>query len=185
MRKEPMNNRRALVFTLTILFLLAAGAAQAQWTVGFNVGSAEVSGSDSNLEFRSDARGGYSFHTKFGVEAEVLHARGVLNDDLDAVLVNGIFELGRERAFSPYVLLGIGAARVSDQGLFDIDFHGDRYDSKEGAAFQAAVGARYYFGRARTVGLRLELSTLVENTDVFDDDQHTSLSAGMTWRFGG
>lgn len=184
-RESPRDVRRSTAlraaFCGLALALTLAGSADADdslWDIGFGFGSAGV-GNDSDLELRAEFRTAYRFTDHFGLEGEIVRARAVLDSSLDAFLVNGVFELRPGRAVEPYVLGGLGAARLEDYELFS-----STSTSNDGAAFQVAVGTRVFFGQAKRVGARMELSSLWEATDVFGTGQHTSLTAGMTWRLG-
>ena len=171
---------KAALFIL-VLALSTVGSASAQnWTIGFAVGSSNLSDNDADLDFRSEVRGGYYFTPRFALEGQLTRATGILDSTMDTLMVNAIFELRPGQAFSPYLLAGAGAARVEDYHFLSTD----PTVSSDGAAFQAAIGGRYYFGEERRMGVQVELSRLAENTDVFGFDGHTSLTAGMTWKLG-
>ena len=125
-------------------------------------------------------RGGYYFNPRFALEGQLTRAVGIFDSTLDTLMVNAVFELRPGQAFAPYLLVGAGAARLEDYQFLS----SDPSVSSDGAAFQAAVGGRYYFGEDRRMGVQVELSRLEENTDVFDREGHTSLTAGMTWKLG-
>lgn len=174
-----MRITRPVCYILLFL-LLTAGSVQAQnWTVGFNLGTAGLEDTDTELDFRFDGRAGYLISPHFMIEAELIRANGVIDTRFDAFLVNAVFNLRPEQAFSPYLLVGAGAAKINHIDLLHL-----RSDSADGAAFQAAAGAFYYFGTERRLGMRFELSTLTEDTDIFEEERTVSATVGMIWKVG-
>ena len=158
-----------------------AGVGAGQGELGFDLGftdfDSEVSRDDGG---RATFRGGYFFTDLFELEGE-LAASGV-NDDagvdiaLTTLTVNAVLNFRAGDNVVLYALGGFGTARLTyDFGPFSID--------DDGAAWQLAVGSRFFFGSAKRVAVRVELSFLTENT--FDESSnHASLTGGFTWRLG-
>ena len=150
-----------------------------RWEAGLDLGSAGLSSSPADLETRVSLRLGYHVSRRFGVEGQLIGAAAVLDATLRAWMINGVFELRPDQAIAPYLLAGVGYAELEDVALFNGPTIG-----RDGAAVQAGVGSRFFFGDARRIGLRAELTSLWENTDVFSRGRYTSLSLGIAWRFG-
>ena len=183
--------RRAfLPGSLALLIFLGSGlvnptAAQMtdrRWEFGFALGSANLDSSseDFDLDLRVDLRGGYIFSDRFELEAQLMSASAVLDASLNALMANAIFSFRPDERVVPYVLVGIGHSEIDDITLF-----GTEPDVSEGsAAFQIGVGSRFFVGAKRRMAVRLELSSLSIDTDLFESDRHTSLTAGLTWASG-
>lgn len=173
---------RALAFSFLLTLTLgpAALAQQGGFEIGGDAGFIDL---DDELggerEFRGDFRGGYFFTDRFEVEGQVIRATSLFDLTLTAYMVNGVFHFrSAEETFVPYVFGGVGSANVEFSRLFAPNF------DDNGTAFQAGVGARFYFGDEHRGSWRLEASAL--NEDTFDEDStHLSLVGGFSWRFGG
>lgn len=180
----------ASVLTLTLLAGLAAPATAQETTplaagdieIGFDIGAIRfddaIANNSDDEEVRQGIRFGWLATDAFEVEVQASRANAVLESTLDTVLVNGVFNFypsGTPNVV-PYLLVGVGGARLETGGLFTEDV------AEEGLDYQAAIGSRIYFGGSR-MALRLELGTLFDDT-LDETGQHTSLSAGLTWRIG-
>lgn len=180
--------RLALAASLALLIFLvpavpaSAQIADHQWEWGFSVGSANIdsSGEDFDLDFRVDFRGGYIFSDHFQLEAQLIQANAPLDASLGALMINGVFNLRSDQTVVPYFLVGGGYSKTDD-----INFLGSAPGVEdESAAFQLGFGSRFFVGAKRQMAVRLELSSLWLDTDAFDGDQHTSLTAGLSWVIG-
>jgi hypothetical protein len=184
------NLRRFSIHALSGLTLLAlipflAAPVQAQtdplqagdFEVGFGVGTTRFDDavSDDDADYRAEVRGGYFFTDNFELEVQAARAVGVLDLQLDTAFVNAVFNLPAGRVV-PYVLIGAGGARIDDGGLFE------ESRTENGAAWQAALGSRFFFGDSR-VAARVELSSAWEDT-LDDTNNHLSLTGGLVWRIG-
>lgn len=177
---QPSHIATALLLTGILVCLSAGSAAADTWTLGFGFGTSDLEQSEVDLEFRSDVRGAYYFNQRIAIEAQLARATGIFDATLDTLMVNAVLDLRPGKAFVPYVLAGAGVARMRDYQIFS----NTPTVSSDGSAFQAALGARLYFGEDQRMGVQFELSSLLENTDILDRDHYTSLTAGMTWRLG-
>ena len=156
---------------------------EGQWEWGFSVGSANLdsSGEDFDLDIRIDFRGGYLFSDRFELEAQLMRADAPLDAQLSALMVNAVFNLQPDQTIVPYILVGGGYSRLEDVNLL-----GTAPDvNEDSAAFQVGFGSRFFVGAKRRMAFRLELSSLWLETDLFDGDRHTSLTAGLSWAVGG
>ncbi len=180
--------RLALAASFAMLIFLfpalpaSAQIADRQWEWGFSVGSANVSnsGEDFDLDFRIDFRGGYIFSDHFELEAQLIQASAPLDAALGALMINGVFNLRPDQKAVPYFLVGGGYSKIDD-----INFLGTAPGIEdESAAYQLGFGSRFFVGEKRKMAVRLELSSLWIDTDTFDGDQHTSLTAGLSWMIG-
>jgi Outer membrane protein beta-barrel domain len=174
----------ALVLALTVLPGLA-GPASAQtragdFELGFAVGGLrfddQVSDED---ELYAALRGGYSMTDAVALEVQAGRASSILDSELTLLFVNGVFQLRPAAAVSPYLLAGVGGARLEQGG-----FLGSPEIDEEGLAYQAALGARFALGSSRRMVARLEIGTIFEET-LEDTNQHLFLTGGLTWRLGG
>ncbi len=176
-------------FLALSIFLVPAMSAPAaaqltdrQWEWGFSVGSANVDSSseDFDLDLRVDFRGGYLFTDQFELEAQLIQADAVLDAQIRALMLNAVFNFRPDQSIVPYVLVGAGYSELDDINLF-----GSAPDlEEESGAYQVGVGSRFFLGQQRRMALRLELSSLWIDTDLFDGDRHTSLTAGLSWTVG-
>lgn len=184
-----LNAVLLLVFTV----ILSVSPAQAQphvqagdWELGFGLGATrfdvafDLDEDEEEEELRSEIRGGYFLSDHFEIEAQVSRADALFGATFDAAMVNGVFNFGPYGAAVPYVLAGVGGARIQDapylweEGAEEVD--------EEGLAVQAGIGTRIFFGSSR-VAARLEASILSE--ELLDErTEHLSLTAGLVWRIG-
>lgn len=174
-----------LLFVFISILSLTPAQAQLQagdWELGFGLGATrfDSDAGDEEEELRSEIRGGYFLSDRFEIEAQVSRADALFGSTLDAAMVNGVFNFGPYAAAVPYVLAGVGGARIQDapylweEGAEEVD--------EEGLAVQAGIGTRIFFGSSR-VAARLEASILSE--ELLDErDEHLSLTAGLVWRIG-
>lgn len=157
--------------------------------LGFDVGFVDF---DSRVADESGGRlafrGGYQFTPVFGFEGQIFAQRadGIVNayvNDADDVtmgvgMMNFVFSVPTRSNAVPYVLVGAGRANTEfDPGLFE------NGTDDSGLAWQAAAGAKLFFGSNRRTALRVEVSRLREDT--FSEwKTHYALTAGLTWRLG-
>lgn len=179
-----MNAALLFVFAITLLSGAAAQAQQLQagdWEVGFGLGATRFdTGSGEEEERRSEIRGGYFLTDRFEIEAQVARADALFDATLDSAMVNAVFNFGPHGVAVPYVLAGVGGARIQDAPFFWEE--GAEEVDEEGLAVQAGLGTRLFFGSSR-VAARLEASILSE--ELLDERrEHLSLTAGLLWRIG-
>lgn len=160
-----------------------AGIGQGNGEIGLDLGYASLDDAYGDDGTRVIARGGYFFTDLFQLE---LQSGGAFTNcsnefctDLDVWMLDAVFNFQRER-WVPYVLVGAGYA---DRPSTNLTIGPITFDDPggSGSAYQAAVGARRFFG-GRTA-IRLEASVLSEDT--FDDTQtHVNATIGVSWRLG-
>lgn len=173
------------IFGLCVAFIAAPASAQVtdwQWELGFAVGNANIDSADEDfdLDLRADLRAGYFLTDHFELEAQLIRAEAPLDAQLLALMANGIFNFRADQRIVPYLLVGAG---YSD--LDDVNFLGTAPGvSEEAAAYQVGLGTRFFLDEERRMALRVELSNLWIDTDLFDNDRHTSLTAGLGWNLG-
>lgn len=173
----------ALVLALTATFGAPAHAQTAgkQWEVGFGVGSSGLSSNDDlDLDFRTEGRGGYFFSDLFELELQLSQADAILDASLDSYMLNGVFNFRTDQRVVPYVLVGAGYTEIDDFSFLGVG--PDLSDSA--SAFQVGVGSRFFLGSAGRMAIRAELSNQWADSDLFDDDQFTSLTVGLSWALG-
>lgn len=178
-----------LLFGLLALTSAAPAAAQTAgktWEIGFDVGSGAISTDDDfELDLRTDGRLGYFLGDRVQLELQLLRAEAVLDAQVFAALGNVVIQLRPEARVAPYVFGGVGLAHVEDADLFDFVGDEPQEDGEdEGAAYQAGIGARIFFGEGDTMALRVEASSLWTDTDLFGSTRSTCLTVGLSWSFG-
>ena len=176
--------RRGLVLLVLAAVLTLPASAQMtdrQWELGFAVGTADITGDDEdfNLDLRGDFRTGYLFSDNFQLELQLIQADATLEAQLRAAMLNGVFNFRPESSVVPYFLVGAGAVNVDDISFF---FASRPDESAE--AFQVGFGSRFFVGDEKRMAVRLELSSLWVDLDTFQNDHHTSLTAGLSWMLG-
>ena len=188
--QQTLGRSFRLAGSIALFLFLVAGrstpaAAQMtdrQWEWGFSIGSANLGSSneDFDLDVRFDLRGGYIFSDHFELEAQLTQASAPLDAHLSALMLNAVYSFRPDQTIVPYLLVGGGYSKLDDISLFgtapDVD--------EESAAYQAGIGSRFFVGAKRRMAVRLELSSLWLDTDLFDSDRHTSLTAGLSWTVG-
>ena len=184
-----MNTKNGLA--LTLIFgglMLAAAPSQAQlragnWELGFGLGATRFDSNldeDNETEIRQELRGGYLLTDRFELEAQVSRADAALGATFDAAMLNAVFNFGGTRAAVPYILAGVGAARIED---VPFSFENKEGIEEQGLAVQAGIGTRLFFGASRRVAARLEASVLSEEL-LEERGEHLSVTAGLVWRIG-
>lgn len=170
-----------LALAATLAVPAGAQMTDRQWELGFAIGTADITGDDEdfNLDLRGDFRVGYLFSDHFQLELQLFQADATLEAQLRAAMLNGVFNLRPGSSIVPYILFGAGASNVDD-----ISFFVASRPDESAAAYQVAVGSRFFFGDEKNMALRLELSSLWVDLDTFQNDQHTSLTAGLSWMLG-
>jgi opacity protein-like surface antigen len=176
---------------LLFLLLVSSGPCLADvgrgdWEIGFDtmyifLGTESF---ESNLDAggRVGLRAGYYLTDHFQLEAQYSYSNSegdcglLLCSDIDTTLktrfVNGVFRFDVEREFKPYLLVGIGQARL--------DFDGDIAIEDDSTAYQAGIGFRIDH---RRLGARLELLATQDRT--FDGrSTHVSFGVGLVFRPG-
>lgn len=183
LRRLSFQTLSGLALLVLIPFLAAPAEAQTaplqagDFEAGFGIGATRFDDavSDDDADYRVEGRGGYFFSDRFELEVQAARAVGVLDLQLDTAFVNAVFNFPVGRAV-PYILVGAGGARIDDGGLFE------ESRTENGAAYQAGVGSRFFFGDSR-LAARVELSSAWENT-LDDTSNHLSLTGGLVWRIG-
>lgn len=185
---HPALTYQTVCRCLVLLFLVAALAVPAsaqmsdhQWELGFAIGTADITGDDEdfNLDLRGDFRVGYLVSDNFQLELQIIQADATLEAQLRAAMLNGVFSFRPESSIVPYVLVGAGASNVDD-----ISFFVSSRPDESATAYQVAVGSRFFVGDEKRMAVRLELSSLWVDLDTFQNDHHTSLTAGLSWMLG-
>lgn len=153
-----------------------------QWILGFDVGNANVdsSGEDFDLDLRGSLRGSYMITDLFELELQLMRAEAPLDAVLNAAMVNGVFNFRSDQTIVPYLLLGLGYYDLNDYSFLGLGPDVDEQDS----GYQVAIGSRFFVGQERRMAVRLEASSLWLDSDLFDQDQHTSVTAGLSWTLG-
>lgn len=172
---------RGLVLTFLLTLVSTGTALAGPWQLGFAVGSGDLGSSEGpDLDLRGEFRVAKYLTDRFALEAQGLSASAVLDASLAAWMLNGVYDLRPDEKVVPYVMAGVGHARFTD-----VQFLSNQPSISEGGlAYQVGLGTHVYFGSARRLAWRLELSSLWEDTDLFDRDRHTSLVTGLTWTIG-
>lgn len=182
------SRRFSPLFLLALIALISflSTPVQAQplqkgdFELGFGVGTTwfDDAYTEEDADYRAEVRGGYFLTDRFELEVEAARSVGVLDLNLDTLFLNAVvnFPLGRA---VPYFLVGGGTARIDETILFSDDEF-----SADGAAYQAAIGSRFFFGDDSRVAARIELSSTFEDL-LEDTNNHLSLTAGLLWRLGG
>ena len=179
-----MGKRLALLaFAASMLAspVMAAGIGKGEGEIGFDF--AGYTRFDSNTTDEGGGvfkfRGGYHFTDLVQLEGEIAVS---LTDDAGAdilltrQMINLVLNFHPTKTVVPYVLFGVGQARLSFDFLF-----ADIHDT--GPAFQAAFGSRFFFGKKDRVAVRVEGSVLTEET--FDETStHWLANVGFTWTLG-
>ena len=117
-------------------------------------------------------------------EAEITRARAETEPfagarrsvTLDEVLFNVAFNFHPRRGIVPYVLAGVGLARLELEAVGLVT-------SDRRPGYQIAGGSRFFLGDRSPAALRIELAILGSNA--FEHSYfHPALSAGLTFRLG-
>lgn len=181
---------RASLATAAVLTLAIAGAAPAaarekpaiaagDWEIGFGVGGAELDSQVSDgTDRRTELRGGYFLSDHLELELQAARTDATLDATVDQLFANAAWHFAPGRAAVPYLLVGVGQARIADLSIF-----GPGEGTEAGLAWQAAVGSRFYFGAERRVAARLELSASFDDA-LPETDRHVGLTGGLVWRIG-
>lgn len=177
--------RRTLVFGIAsiVVFSLCSTAEAAKGTaeVGVDVGVTDLTdngGNDSGTRF--GLRGGYNFTPRWGLEGQAGRTsadEAGADAKLSTLFVNGVFNFRPESRIEPYVLTGVGVAKLklAAPGLGRVDDSGE--------AFQVGAGSRFFVDDQRTLSLRVEVSRLRERT--FDQNtDYNNVTTGVTWKPG-
>jgi opacity protein-like surface antigen len=134
--------------------------------------------SESGTEYA--VRGGWHFTKLFELEGQ--YGDSSASDDvigditMNSMMVNAVFNFHPTNWAVPYCLGGVGQAKLAvDTPFGNVD--------DTGSAYQFAVGSRFLFGATKKAGLRVELSSMSE--DSFDETStHTNFNVGFTWQLG-
>ncbi len=172
---------RGLILALLLTLVSTGTAFAGPWQLGFAVGSGDLGSSEGpDLDLRGEFRVAKYLTDRFALEAQAMSASAIFDASLAAWMLNGVYDLRPGEKVVPYVMAGAGHARFTD-----VQFLGNQPSVSEGGlAYQVGLGTHVYFGSARRLAWRLELSSLWEDTELFDRDRHTSLVTGLTWTIG-
>jgi hypothetical protein len=180
---------RLSVLVALAAFLLFLGTPAAPASAQTRAGDVELGFAVGGLRFDDQVtdedevytalRAGYSFTDAVALEVQAGRATSILDTTLDTLFVNGVFQLRPAAVVSPYLLVGVGTARLEQGG-----FLGSPQIDEDGLAYQAALGARFALGSSRRIAARLEAGALFDQT-LDDQNQHLVLTGGLTWRLGG
>ena len=168
------------IFTAPALAEISKGNGE----VGFDYGNTSYD-SDTGLD-SSDSlsvRGGYFMTRMFQIEGQYISANSSTDDlgttieaSTDIMMVNGVFNFHPKPAITPYVLVGVGQAKVA------VDMLGASTDDS-GTAYQVAAGSRFFFGKSQRAAIRVDLSRVSQDT--FDESTtNTTFAGGFCWRIG-
>ncbi len=175
MRTTSTRGTAFLALLLALSFLPAQAAAKG-FELGVGVGATKL---DDNLvgreEPRYELRAGYLLSDYFELELQYAETTSVLDLELTLLMANAVFNLRKNAHLVPYTLVGVGVATLKITPLLGTPVQDDAL------AYQTAVGLRLYFGDGKRASLRLELSFLGE--EAFFYSAHSSLTAGLGWRF--
>jgi opacity protein-like surface antigen len=172
---------RKAMWILAVVALVAVIPANAgSGEIGVDLGHTDF---DSNVTDESGTeyavRGGWHFTKLFEVEGQYgdSSADAATGDvSLSRLMVNAVFNFHPTPSIQPYCLGGIGQARMEfDSPLGSVDDSGN--------AYQLALGSRFLFGAEKRAGVRVEVSTVSEES--FDEtSRHMNLNVGFTWQIG-
>ncbi len=172
------------IFVLMLSTPAMASIGEGNTEVGVDFGITEL---DSNTFDESGItmgiRGGYHFTDLFELEGQFSstsaddEVAGVDVDlDVTTLFVNGVFNFHPTEEIVPYILVGIGTTDV------DVNVGGVSVDDSA-TATQIGFGSRFFFGQAKKVAVRVEVSFISEDT--FDEDSsHTNILGSLTWKLG-
>ena len=177
-----------VVTTLLLTVMAAPTAAQTAgktWEIGFDVGSGAIADDDDlKLDLRTAGRAGYFFGDRVQLEIQILRADAILDAELSAALGNVLIQLRPEARVAPYLLAGVGIARIEDVDFFDFLDDQSQGEPEDGTALQVGFGTRIFLGDSDVMALRIEASSLWTDTDLFGSTQNASLTVGLSWSFG-
>ena len=168
-----------MLFVVALVALMPAKAGSGE--LGADFGRTNFDSdvtSESGTEYA--VRGGWNFSKLFELEGQ--YGDSSASDDaigditMNALMVNAVFNFHPTDRIVPYCLGGIGQAKLAvDTPFGSVDDTGN--------AYQLAVGSRFMFGATKRAGLRVELSSMSE--DSFDQTStHTNFNVGFTWQLG-
>ncbi len=155
--------------------------------IGFGFGQSDVgsdtTGVDSALFI--GLRGGYHLNKQWQVEGQFASssengdvAGTSVDTTMRVLMVNGVMNFHpSKKEFAPYVMAGIGRADVEVEA-------GGISASDDSVAYQVGGGTRIFFGKAKRMAFRTDLSLMRQTT--FDDSSTiTTVTGGLTWKLGG
>ena len=186
------TRRAGLALALLALALsaappVAAGMGKGNGEIGFDFGVTDL---DTDYHHDDAAgvtiRGGHFLTDAVEIEGQLgaYASTDLVWSDvtLRTLMVDAVFNFRPNTSVMPYVLVGAGVANVEYDDWFDL-LPGPSVDD-DSAAFQAGGGSRFFFGKAKKVAVRLDLTFLKEET--FDrSSTHARFTVGFTWRLGG
>lgn len=179
----------AMVMTLALAAPLFAATAKddSKGEIGFGFGHSDL-GADTGVDSAQyiGVRGGYNLNPKWQIEGQFAESSGdedVLGVNVDSttrlIMVNGVMNFHpAKKEYVPYVMAGIGQADV------DVDVAGIGSVSDNSIALQVGGGTRIFFGQAKKMAFRADLS-LVRDSTFDDSNTTTNITAGLTWKLGG
>ena len=155
--------------------------------IGFGFGQSDVGAEDTtgvDSAMFLGLRGGYNFNPAFELEGQFASSSEdgeVAGIDVDTtmryLMANGVYNFRpAKKELVPYVMAGVGQATV------EVEAGGVSVDDSA-MAFQIGGGTRYYFGKNKRTGFRMDLAILKHEN--FDDSTTVkTLTAGLTWKLG-
>jgi len=177
-----MLSARALAVVLVgCLFPTCALAADpGRGEIGLDVGYADLVEEKGGGGPLAAVRGGYHFTSWFELEAEVA---GISPDcpegecsDLWMALINFVFNFHPTPSIVPYLIFGIGYTDFEQEPPAVVILE-DQFEGQ--AVYQTAFGSRFFFGREKRTGFRVEVSETF-----FEDDHSPNAQIGIVWRLG-
>jgi len=155
--------------------------------IGFGIGQANVGSDSAGIDTAQflGVRGGYHINKQWQIEGQYASSSeggSISGTSVDTtmrvLMVNGVMNFHpRKKDLVPYVMAGIGKADVEvDSGAVSV--------SDNSLAYQIGGGTRIYFGKAKRMAFRGDLS-LLRDTTFNDSSTSTTVTAGLTWNLGG
>jgi len=189
--RERSSRRAATTLSLAALLVLsalpaAAGMGKGNGEIGFDFGV-----TDLDTDYRQDDAGGLTFRGGYFL-TDVVEIEGQLaaytasnlyssDVTLTTLMADVVFNFRPNTSVMPYMLVGAGTANVDYDRWFDL-LPGLSIDDSS-IAFQVGGGSRFFFGKAKKVAVRVDLTFLNEET--FDrNSTHVRFTTGFTWRLG-
>lgn len=171
----------AALAALISLIALPAYASERATELGLDFGRTEVDESSVDASGnRVGLRGGYFFTPRIGVEGQLSRMESDeqgIDTRLNTVFINGLFKFRPKSRIEPYLLTGVGRAKLKFEGAGI----GSLDDSS--VAYQVGAGSRFFVDPERKLAIRVELSRMHERT--FDEGtDYNNVTGGIAWRLG-
>ena len=176
-----------LALVLSMALPAAAGMGKGDGEIGFDFGV-----TDLDTDYSQDEAAGLTFRGGVFI-TDLVEIEGQLaaytasnlyssHVTLKTLMVDAVFNFRPNTSVMPYVLVGTGIANVDyDRWWDDLPSH---VIDDSSIAFQAGGGSRFFFGKAKKVAVRVDLTVLNEKT--FERSATPArFTVGFTWRLGG